>query len=198
VIAYEGSNQLPYAQTWTSGSGWDDGVALGTALLAVSTPMAIVALDSGPSDLLAVYVAAGGGCSNGSGCLYGVSRSASTKAWSPAVMVHPNAFTPAAPALAAMSGGRAVLAWKGGNGEGYGSVYAAAPAPVWSSPAQLTAAQVASAPSVAPGVCGDDAVAAYSSGGIVYTTHFAGGTWTAPAPLSGEAGVTTVSIATAP
>ena len=57
VIAYEGNNLLPYAQTWTTGGGWDDGVALGAATLAANTAMAIVTLDSG--DLLVAYVAAG-------------------------------------------------------------------------------------------------------------------------------------------
>jgi hypothetical protein len=47
-------------------------------------------------------------------------------------------------------------------------------------------------------VCGDDAVAAYVSGGQVYTTHFAGGAWTTPAALPAFSGATSVTIATSP
>jgi hypothetical protein len=198
VIAYEGSNLLPYVQTWTSGVGWDDGVALGSAALLADTSMAIVALDGGGSDLLAVYVDGEGAGSPNNEHLFFVVRSASSATWSSPAMVSTNAFTPAAPTLTSMSGGGALLAWQGGDGAGYESVYTPGSAVAWSTPAQLTAAQVASAPSLAPGVCGDDAVAAYLSSGLVYTTHFAGGAWTAPAALPAGSGATAVSIATAP
>jgi hypothetical protein len=198
VIAYEGSNQLPYAQTWTS-AGWDNGVALGSDPLAVNTPLAIVALGGGANDLLVVYAAAAGACSAGSGCLYAVLRSASTKGWSAPALVNAAAYVngaaPSAPTLAPSSSSGAVLAWEGANGEAYASTYATAG---WSTPAQLTAAQVAGAPSLARGICGDDAVAAYVSLGSVYTTHLVGSAWTTPAPLAGAVGVTSVAIATGP
>jgi hypothetical protein len=172
-------------------------VALGAATLAANTAMAIVTLDSG--DLLVAYVAAGGACSNTSDCLYAVTGSASTpRTWSEPALVNTTAFSPSAPTLAAMSGGRALLAWKGGNGEGYESVYSGGATPTWSTPAQLTSAQLAAAPSLAEGVCGNDAVAAYVSSGQVYTTELAGGTWTTPAALPAFSGSTAVSIATSP
>ena len=195
VIAYEGNNNLPYAQTWTVGAGWDDGVSLGASLLAVNTGMAIVALDSGPNDLLAVYVEAGGACTGSTGCLYAVLHTASPAEWSSPALVNTTAYSPSAPTLTAMSGGRALLAWRGGNGEGYESVYSAG---AWSTPAQLTSATVTAAPSLAQGVCGDDAVAAYVSSAQAYTTHFAGGAWTTPAALPAGSGATLVAIATSP
>ena len=49
VIAYEGSNSLPYAQTWTSSAGWDNGVALASSpvVLTSNTPLAIAPLGAG-------------------------------------------------------------------------------------------------------------------------------------------------------
>jgi hypothetical protein len=128
---------LPYVQTWTSGVGWDDGVALGSALLLAGTPMAIVALDGGANDLLAVYVDGEGSASPNNEHLFFVLRSASSATWSSPAMVNTNAFTPAVPTLTAMSGGRALVAWQGGDGAGYESVYTPGSAVAWSTPAQL-------------------------------------------------------------
>jgi hypothetical protein len=198
VIAYEGNDQLPYAQTWSSAPGWDNGVELGTAPLLADTPVAVTALDSGPNDVLAVFVESGGACAGASLCLYSAARTAGTRVWATPVLVGPNAFSPSAPTLTAIDGGGALLAWKGGDGHGYGSVYSASASTAWSTPAQITADSLTSAPAIARGVCGDDAEAAYVSNGTVYTTHFAGGAWTTPAPLPGEAGILSLAIATSP
>ncbi len=194
VIAYEGNDLHPYAQTCTIGAGWDDGVALGAAVALASTPMSVVALGGGgASDLLAVYVDGEGSGSGNNLHLFFVTRSAAQKTWSAPAMVNANAFTQGAPALTAMSGGRALLAWLGQSGGIYASVLDAG---VWSTPAAITSATPSSTPALAPGVCGDDAVAAYLSAGTVYTTHFASGAWTSPAALVGASGVTSVAIAT--
>jgi hypothetical protein len=198
VIAYEGNDQHPYAQTWSSAPGWDNGVALATAPLLANTPVAITALDSGANDVLAVFVESGGACAGASNCLYAVTRAAGTKVWSAPALVGATAFSPNAPTLTAIAGGGALLAWKGGDGHGYGSVYAPSASPSWSTPQQVTASQLSLAPAIAPGVCGDDAEAAYVSNGTIYTTHFAGGAWTTPAPLAGAAGVVSLTIATLP
>jgi hypothetical protein len=197
VIAYGGNNTLPYAQTWTPGTGWDNGVQLGSGAVEAGTTLAITTLDSGA--LLVVYAAASGSCNNPTGCLYSALGTAVTpRTWSAPALVDPNAFTPYSPTIVAMSGGRALVAWEGANGEGYYSVYTTAPSTGWSTPAQLTSALIANAPSLAPGVCGDDAVAAYVSSGQVYTTHFAGGAWTTPGLQAAVSGSTFVTIATAP
>jgi len=199
VIAYEGNNLLPYAQTWTGGSGWDDGVQLGAAAVAANTPMAIVALDEGTSDLLAVYVDGEGSASGYNTHLFYVLRTASTKTWSTPAEISSTIYTPSAPTLTAMSGGRALVAWLGFGGGVYGSVLTAAPTPTWSTAVEVTAASPTSAPSLAPGVCGDDAEAAYVSNDNVYTSHFTtAGSWTTPTALSGGAGATAATIATAP
>ena len=97
-----------------------------------------------------------------------------------------------------MTGGRILVAWLGQGGGVYTSVYTAGASPAWSTPATLTSMTAAGVPSVAPGVCGDDAEAAYVSSGAVYTTRFAGGAWTTPALVSGVAGASFATIATSP
>jgi hypothetical protein len=198
VIAYQGSNELPYAQTWTSGAGWDDGVSLGGATLLASSGLAVAPLQGGSADMIAVFVESGGSCTGATGCLYATTRDGSSKSWSSPALVNAAAYTPATPTLTTMTGGRALLAWKGGNGEGYASVYTAGASPPWSTPAQLTSMTLASAPSLAQGVCGDDAVAAFVSSGQVYTTHFASGAWTTPSAYAAAASDSVVSIATSP
>ena len=54
---------------------------------------------------------------------------------------------------------------------------------------------VDSAPSVAKGVCGDDAIIAFSSLGVVEITRLRGDAWTAPAAVGGAVGYQ-VSVAT--
>ncbi len=198
VIAYEGSDGLPYAQTWKSVAGWDDGVALGSAALLPATPMAIAALDTGASDMVAVYVDGEGSASVDNLHLFFVLRAAANKTWSAPVMVNVNAYTEGAPSLTWMSGGRALVAWNGQSAGVYASVLTQGAAPTWSAPAAMTAASPPVVPSLAPGVCGDDAVAAYLSEGAAYTSRFSGGAWTAPAALAGAAGIEGLAIATMP
>ena len=57
---------------------------------------------------------------------------------------------------------------------------------------------VPSAPSLAPGVCGDDAIAAYVSSGGVGVARYRGGTWLAPSSVGDVSGASVVTIATAP
>jgi hypothetical protein len=203
VIAYEGSNSLPYAQTWTSDAGWDDGVALASSPVALTpnTPLAMAPLGGGgESDLVAVYVDGEGSSSANNLHLYAVLRNAGTTTWASPVEVGASIFTPggaaAAPSLTSLSGGGVLLGWVGQMGGVYTSVYT--PGTGWSTAAQLTSATVAGPPSLAPGVCGDDAEAAYVSGGSVYTSRFTGGAWSAPALVAGVAGAAYATMATYP
>jgi hypothetical protein len=198
VIAYQGNNLLPYAQTWTSGAGWDDGVSLGSANLLASTGIAVASLQGGSADMIAVFVESGGSCTGASSCLYATTRDGSSHGWSSPALVNAAAYTPATPTLTSMTGGRALLAWKGGDNKGYGSVYTAGASPLWSTPAPLTSMTIAGAPSLAQGVCGDDAVAAFVSSGQVYTTHLAGGAWTTASAYAAASSESVVSIATSP
>ena len=67
----------------------------------------------------------------------------------------------------------------------------------WALPAPLLAdtSTVDSAPAVAAGVCGNDAIAVFASGGIVKATEYRGTTWSVPATVAGAAG-SRVSVAT--
>ena len=199
VIAYEGNDGHGYAQTWTATAGWDDGVALGSAALLADTPLAIAPLTGGAVDLVAVYVDGEGAASSNNLHVFFSLRTAQTKAWSAPAMIGADVYTEAAPSIAAMSGGGAVVTWLGQSSGVYASVLSeSGGSPSWSDPVQVTAASPAETASVARGVCGDDAIGAYLSDGAVYTTHFAGGSWTPPALLVGEAGITAVAIATSP
>ena len=76
-----------------------------------------------------------------------------------------------------------LVAFRGNNQRPYtmtGTLGAAAI--TWSVPAPLLAdtSTVDSAPAVAKGVCGDDAIAVFASGGQVKATQLRGGAWTVP------------------
>jgi hypothetical protein len=67
----------------------------------------------------------------------------------------------------------------------------------WGLPLPLLAdtSTVDSAPAVAPGVCGNDAIAVFASGGVIKATQYRGATWSVPGTVAGAAG-SRVSVAT--
>ena len=67
----------------------------------------------------------------------------------------------------------------------------------WSTPTKLLAdnSTVDAPPAVAKGVCGDDAIAVFASGGQVKATRLRGNTWTVPESVAGASG-SRVSVAT--
>jgi hypothetical protein len=165
--------------------------------LATNTPPTIVALTpGGTEDFLVVYDAPANPPSEQH--IYYAVRTASTKAWSTPVMISAAIYSPAAPALAAMSGGRALLGWEGGNGLAYTSEYDPTPTPAWTTAVSISSATVTVPPSLATGICGGDAVAAIVSGGTVSVAKYATGAWGAPASLAGIGGAQVASVATAP
>jgi len=141
VNTSDGATHTLYDQTWTAGV-WSDGVNHANTSLSAIAP-AIVAT-SGASDLLVVYVAS-------DTKLMAMTRAAGT--WSAPAIVDANAFTNDPPALAAMSNGRAVLAYRGSDGKAYASTYDPSGAAPWSAPVSFSGgATLASVPSVATGV----------------------------------------------
>ncbi len=106
VVVQAGTNGTLYDQTWTAGAWQAASAHAGTALVATISP-AVVALQGGAADLLVVYVRASdyhlmftsrtAGIWSSPGEVYDVSGNI--------------AFTGAAPALAALPGGGAVLLW---------------------------------------------------------------------------------------
>jgi hypothetical protein len=129
-------------------------------------------------------------------------RSASTKAWSAPAAIDVAATTKDGVRIAALPGGRAVVGFRGADGKPYASTYDAARATPWSSPAPLGGVAnpaVLSVPAVAPGVCGEDAVAAFvDAAGNVSIAGLRGTAWASRGPLAGISGATHVSVATRP
>jgi hypothetical protein len=189
AIAYGGQNGLLYDETWSS-AAWEPDTEHTAAQVGALSP-AIVALSGGSGDTLVVYAAPGG-------TLYFTSRAAG--AWSAPAVVNSNAFTNAAPSLVGLPGGGAMLAYLGTNGLPYFSVYDPSEPPLWSSPAPIGTGKstLASPPTVAPGVCGDEVVTVLSQPEGVAVVRYAGGAWLPATLLEGTAGMTFASVASHP
>jgi hypothetical protein len=191
TIAYAGADEKLYRQTLTS--GWADAVSQVGATIATVRPQ-LVAMVDGPSDALIVYASAV------DYKLRSTARDAQTKLWSVPILIDPNAYTSETLSLAPMTGGRAMLIYKGANAKPYFSVYdPAAGAAPWSVLAELVTGAnptVASSPAVALGACGEDAIAAFAQdNGGVAVLRYLGGAWTAPAMVPGLLNFTSVGLA---
>jgi hypothetical protein len=188
-IAYGGQNGSLYDETWSSGA-WQPDTQHATAQIGTLSP-AIAALSGGSSDTLVVYAEA-------SGTLDWTARSSGT--WSTPAVIDASAFTDDAPALVALSGGRAMMAYLGTDQHPYFSVYSPGATPPWTSPAPIGTGSptLSSPPSLAPGVCGQDAVAVLAESSGVAMTSYTGGTWSAPAVIEGTAGMTFATVASQP
>jgi hypothetical protein len=189
LIAYGGQNGSLYDESWTQGA-WAPDTQHTSAQIGSLSP-AVAALDGGASDTLVVYASAGG-------TLYFTSRSGGV--WSAPEVLDTNAFTSASPSLAALASGRAMLAYLGTDGHAYSSVYDASVSPPWTSPAPMDAngPTLLSPPSIAPGVCGDDAVAVLAGPAGVATVRHTNGAWQPSTILAGTAGMTFASVASRP
>lgn len=187
VIAYGGQDGALYDETWTAGGGWAPDNEHASAQVGKLAP-AIVALEGGASDALIVYV-------NPAGTLYFTARSGAS--WSAPTVISTSAFTNAAVSLAPLTGARAMMTYLGTNGLPYFSVYDPTTTPEWTAPAALGAGatNLSSPPSVASGVCGDDAVAVLVSSTGAQSLGYAAGTWSAPSTLPGTAGMAFASVA---
>ena len=173
---FDGAWQAPHGQT---------GTAVDKTL-----PPAMVAMTGGTSELLAVYLRVT------DFKIMSVTRTSGT--WAAPVLLDVNAYANEPLALAPMSGGRALLAYRGSDGKGYFSVYDPSKNPVWTLPAPI-GASVESTPAVAPGVCGADAVIAWAkTAGGVEVARFTAGAVAAPSPVSGTAGAKYVGLSTRP
>ena len=126
-------------------------------------------------------------------------RDATTKAWSSAAVTQATAQTPEPMSAALISPTTVLVAFRGNNNKAYtmtGTLGAAAVS--WSVPVLLLAdgaATVDGPPAVAKGVCGNDAVAVFASGGQVKATQLHAGAWSVPGPVTGASG-SRVSVAT--
>jgi hypothetical protein len=73
------------------------------------------------------------------------------------------------------------------------------PASGWTAPIPVSNDTLVSPPTVAPGVCGADAVMTYvATGGAVQVVTLSGGSWGTPVAITGATGMQWASIAVQP
>jgi len=191
VVLQAGDDGFLYDRAYTG--TWSAAHQQAATSVEKTLPPTLVALTGGTADLLGVYMRLT------DFKIMSVTRTSGT--WAAPVLLDVNAYANEPVNLAPLSGGRALLAYRGSDNKGYFSVYDPTKTPVWTAPAAIggSAPLVESAPAIAPGVCGDDAVVAYAAtGGAVNVTRFAGGTFGAAVAVTGTNGAKYVGIATRP
>jgi hypothetical protein len=191
VMAQDGDNAKLYTQVWNG--TWSTAVQIADPVVTLKTaPPALVAV-TGKFDLVLLY-----SDMTAPNTIGFATRDATTSAWSAGAVTQATAQTAEQMSVARLSATTLLVAFRGNNGRPYtmlGTV--GATAITWGLPAPLLAdtSTVDSAPAVAPGVCGDDAIAVFASGGIVKATELRANTWSVPATVSGASG-SRVSVAT--
>jgi hypothetical protein len=196
VVVQGGDNSILYDQTWNG--SWQMASPHPSAAVQKTITPAVVALTGGNEDLLVVYAR------DVDYKLMSTSRSGGN--WSTPTLVDANAFlsgsTNEPVALAPMASGRAVMVYRGADSKPYFSIYDPSKTPAWTAPAALVSGanpSVDSLPSVAAGVCGADAVAAYVESGVgVKVTQLSSGMWSSPESVPMSSSAKYVAVATRP
>ena len=192
VFAQCGDDGNLYAQTWNG--AWTVPQMVSSGGTNKDAAPSLVAV-SGTFDLLLLY---GGAPSNNVNVIGYATRDASSKTWATAQVTSPLAQTGEAMSVARISQFVVLVTFRGNNQRPYymtGTLGAAAVS--WSAPAPLLAdtSTVDAAPAIAKGVCGDDAIAVFSSAGQVRASRYRGNAWTVPETVAGAFG-SRVSVAT--
>jgi hypothetical protein len=188
IIAFAGNDHDVYDQVRTNGF-WQAATKHNLGDVTSSTP-AIVTMTSG-STLLIVFAR-----TSDKKLLWTAKTGAS---WTAAQEID-MAFASDAPALLALPGGDALVAFRGLDGKLYTSRYDDAAMPAWSAPAALSSTVVIpSTPALATGVEGATAELAFVDGatGVAHHARLTGTTWSAPAAVGGT-GLTHVALGSAP
>lgn len=188
VVAYDGDDGGLYLQS-RSATAWGAPAGLLGAGVHKPVPPVLVPWE-GASDLVVLF--ADGSQDH---VIRHATRATGAKTWSAVANTGALAFTPEAFRAARISTTQLLVAYRGGDARAYAMVGTfASGAFTWSAPVPLFgSAAVDGAPSVARGVCGDDAVAVASAGGAVKIARLrganaGGGTWAAPADVPGLPG----------
>ncbi len=197
--AYDGTDNGLYVDTWQSSRGWGDESAIFGAGVGTIPPtiIALTPTSSGPSpDLMLVFEFQTSNIIYSTVHTPGVDAGA---AWGPVQQVNATANTYSQVALAALPGGDVELVYEGENSFPYSVTYSGVGA-AWGSPVAVypEGDTLLSQPSVAPGICGYDAVAALVEQNGVQLTTFSSGTWATPVRVPGLSAMTFASIATTP
>ena len=200
--AENGTNGGLYTRSKTN--AWTAGVALAgagtTGLNNGATPQ-VLAIE-GTYDAVAVFVGGSNEQANHPGY---VVRKASDKTWTFGGLLDPTLTTFQRLNIGRTRGGDVIVTMRaskdniGGAGTGYYFRGAVSNAGIdWSAATPIggdTAIAVDSTPSIAKGVCGDDAIIGLSSLGVVQITRLKDDAWSAPAAIDGAAGYQ-VAVAT--
>jgi hypothetical protein len=191
TLAFSGNDGTLARETFASGS-WST-ITKFPNITAYAAPPAIVALDpGGTDDELMVYA--------GSDLLMHVAtRAASNKVWS-APILFDTAATSSEIALGALPGGKAIVVYKGGNGQGYYAVWSMSTG--FSAPTELVPGknpEIASVPSITRGACGSDATIAFAQkDGNVKIVRYTGTTMSPPFDVGGLTKATFVGVGELP
>jgi hypothetical protein len=191
VIAQDGDDSMLYTQRWNT--TWAMAAPIGGGVSTLkSAPPALVAV-TGKFDLVLLYAAAAAPHVIGF-----ATRDATTKALSNGQVTQATAQTAEQMSVASLSPTTLLVAFRGNDFRPYtmlGTI--GATSITWSVPAPLLAdtSTVDTAPAVAKGVCGDDAIAVFASGGVVKAAQYRGTTWSVPGTVTGASG-SRVSVAT--
>ncbi len=164
-----------------SGAAWTPPTSHAGPLSYFRANPAITALAAGGAmDLVAVYV------DTATRQLQWTGRIANKTFTAPAT-VSVTALSDVGLSMTTMVNGKLVLVFWGQDQKSYFSLGTASGQSVtWTTPAALvsgTNPATTSPPSVTTGVCGDDAVATYATGGSAYATRLRGASWTTPEAL---------------
>lgn len=184
VFAFDGDDGGLYTQTRSQAGTWAAASPVAGAGVTKSIPPVLVPLD-GASDLLLLF--ADGSADK---VIRHAVRASATKTWSPVQNTGALAFTPEAFRAARVSTSKVVVTYRGGDGRAYAMTGTlASGAFTWDAPVALLGATAAEGgPGVAPGVCGDEAVAVVPVAGATKLVRLRGGAWGAPEDVTGLAG----------
>jgi hypothetical protein len=191
VAVFDGMDGHLYAQSWAAGA-WAAAVQIPGAAV-VDIPPTIVTLQGGTSELLVAYE------DTSSNTISFATRSSGT--WGTAATTDAKAFTAASISVAALPAGAAVLAFLGTDGNPYSMVYTPSASTPWSKPVAIAAGpqMLSTPPTVAPGICGADAIAAIVQPAGVELFTLSSGSWSSkPTLVAGTSSVTFATIATSP
>lgn len=188
-----GDNKLytrGFATAWSSPTVVTNAASVGNSIPALP----VITTAEGKWDLVAIYA------QETTRRLSYASRDATGKAWVNGGVVHDFVTTNEPFSFARVGTSAFIVAFRGQDGNGYyarGTVDGAGTFTWVAAQAVGGGANVAvdSAPAVARGVCGDDAIVVYATAGQVKATRLRGTTWTAPETVTGASGAR-VAVAT--
>jgi hypothetical protein len=194
VFMENGGDNKVYTRQFTA--AWSSPTVVTSAASVGNTVPAfpVITTAEGKWDLVAVYA------QETTRRLSYASRDATGKAWVDGGVVHDFATTNEPFSFARVGTSSFLVTFRGQDGNGYfaratvdaGGVFTWASAQPIGGGANVA---VDSAPAVARGVCGDDAIVVYASAGQVKATRLRGTTWTAAEPVTGTSGAR-VAVAT--